>query len=171
MKTNKFLPVSLWLKKLKLLKLPILVLATLIFGFFSGNYYSTQKQNTLPTHGTVTRIIDADTLELDNQYSVRYYGVNCPEKGQKFSQEAIDLATKLALNQKVTLDFQPNYTKDKWERILAYVFIGDTHLNEQLISQGFCTVTIYDKRAKLIYQDQLLQVQDQAKLDKIGRWK
>jgi micrococcal nuclease len=158
------------LKQPKLLT-ALIAIITLLVGFLSGNYYSTQKQNTLPTHGTVTRIIDADTLELDNHRSVRLCAVNCPEKGQKLSQETIDYLTKTVLNQKVSLDYQPNYTKDSYGRTLAYVFINGQDLNEQLIRQGFCTVTIYDKRAKLKYQDQLLQAQDQAKEEKLGKWK
>lgn len=158
-------------KPLKLLKLPILVLATLLVGFFSGNYYSNQKQTELVHSGTVTRIIDADTLELDNIKSLRLYAVGCPEKGQKFSDETIAYLKQTALNQKVTLDYQPNYTKDSYGRTLAYVFINGSHLNEQLIRQGFCEVTIYQKRAKLKYQDELLNAQTQAKQDKLGKWK
>ena len=37
--------------------------------------------------------------------------------------------------------------------------------------QGFCEVTIYKKRAKLKYQDELLNAQDEAKNDKLGRWR
>jgi len=116
----------------KQLKLPknfltaVIAIITLLVGFFSGNYYSYQKQSQLITQGTVTRIIDGDNLELDNSKSVRLYGINCPEKGQKFSQEAIDLSTKLALNNQIRLDYQPNYEKDRWGRIAAYVFINDT---------------------------------------------
>jgi micrococcal nuclease len=147
-----------------------IALITLIFGFFSGNYYSNQKQSQLITQGKVIRVIDGDNLELDNAKSIRLYGINCPEKGQKFFQEAIDLSTKLALNNQIRLDYQPNYEKDRWGRIAAYVFINDTFLNEHLIRQGFCEVTIYKKRAKLKYQDQLLNAQNQAKQEKIGKW-
>lgn len=145
-------------------------LFTLIIGFFSGNYYNQQKQNNLPTHGTVTRIIDADTLELDNGQSVRLYAVSCPEKGEKFSDETIAYLKETTLNKKVTLGYQPNYATDKWGRLAAYVFINGQHLNEQLIRQGFCQVTIYSKRAKLKYQDELVEAQDQAKQEKLGRW-
>ncbi|MDZ7587089.1 MAG: thermonuclease family protein, partial [Patescibacteria group bacterium] len=143
------------LKKIKSSKLltTSIALITLLVGFFSGNYYSNQQQTKLITHGTVTRIIDADTLELDNIKSVRLYAVSCPEKGEKFSDETIAYLTKTALNQPVTLDYQPNYVKDSYGRTLAYVFINGQHLNEQLIRQGFCEVTIYKKRAKLKYQD------------------
>jgi len=143
----------------------------LILGFSGGNYYSQQKQSQLITQGTVTRIIDGDNLELNNGKSIRLYDINCPEKGQKFSKEAIDLSTKLTLNNQIRLDYQPNYQTDRWNRLLAYVFINNTFLNEQLVRQGFCEVTIYQKRAKLKYQDELLNAQTQAKQEKIGRWK
>ena len=148
-----------------------LALLTLIIGFFGGSYYNQQKQSQLTTHGTVTRIIDADTLELDNKQSVRLYAVSCPEKGEKLSKETIDYLTQTALNQPVTLDYQPNYTKDSYGRTLAYVFINGQHLNEELIRQGYCEVTIYQKRAKLKYQDQLLSAQHLARQEKLGRWK
>ena len=118
----------------------VIALVTLILGFFSGNYYSQQKQSSLVTKATVTRIIDGDNLELDNGKSIRLYGVGCPEKNQKFSKKAIVLSTKLALNQQITIDYQPIYTQDRWGRILGYVFIGDTFLNEQLVRQGYCQV-------------------------------
>lgn len=147
-----------------------IALITLVIGFFGGSYYNQQKQSQLPTSGIVTRIIDADNIELDNNRSVRLYAVSCPEKSQKFSDETIAYLTKTALNQKVTLDYQPNYTKDSYGRTLAYVFIDGQHLNEQLIRQGFCQATIYSKRAKLKYQDELIQAQEQAKQEKLGRW-
>jgi len=147
-----------------------LALFTLIIGFFGGSFYNQQKQSSLVTKATVTRIIDGDNLELDSGKSIRLYGVGCPEKSQKFSQEAIDLSTRLSLNQQITIDYQPNYQTDKWGRILGYVFIDDTFLNEELIRQGYCQVTIYEKRAKLKYQDELIQAQDQAKQEKLGRW-
>jgi len=147
------------------------VLLTLIIGFFGGSYYNQQKQSALTTTGTVTRIIDADNIELDNKQSVRLYAVSCPENGEKLSRETFDYLTQTALNQPATLDYQPKYATDAWNRTVAFVFINDTHLNEQLIRQGYCTATIYKKRAKLKYQDEFLTAQDQAKQEKLGRWK
>ena len=148
----------------------LVLLSTLLVGFFSGSFYTDQKQSALPTKSTVTRIIDGDNLELNTGQSIRLYGINCSEKGQKFSLEAIDLSTQLALNQTITIDYQPNYAKDKWGRLAGYVFIDNTFLNQELVKQGYCQVTIYEKRAKLKYQDELLNAQDQAKSDKLGLW-
>ncbi|OGL60261.1 hypothetical protein A2752_03705 [Candidatus Uhrbacteria bacterium RIFCSPHIGHO2_01_FULL_46_23] len=164
------------LKKLKLPKVPKNLLTagiaalTLIVGFFTGSYYTSQKQSGLITQAIITRVIDGDNLELDNGQSIRLYGVNCPEKNRPLYQEAVALTTRLALNQPIRIEYQPNYAKDRWGRVLGYVFIGDTFLNEQLVRQGYCQVTIYEKRAKLIYQDELLNAQEQAKQEKLGRW-
>ena len=53
-----------------------IALLTLIVGFFGGSYYTNQKQTQLIHSGTVTRIIDADTIELNNNQSVRLYAVS-----------------------------------------------------------------------------------------------
>ena len=154
-----------------IIKTTIIATITLLIGFFSGRSYQNVQEDQVPTSPVVTRIIDGDNLELDSGDSVRLYGVNCPEKNKPLSQEAIDLTTKLALDQQIKIEYQPNYKKDRWDRILGYVFIGDTHLNEQLVKSGLCEVVIYEKRAKLVYQDELLEAQAQAKEQKLGQWK
>ena len=155
------------------IKTTLIGVITLVIGFFGGttyqSYLETQSEK-LPSNPTVTRIIDGDNVELNTGESVRLYGVNCPEKNKPLSEESIDLTTKLALNQEIRIEHQPNYNKDRWGRILGYVFIGDTHLNEELVKSGLCEVVIYEKRAKLIYQDELLQAQNQAKQEKLGKW-
>jgi micrococcal nuclease len=154
------------------IKTTLIASITLVIGFFSGTAYkATSQESKTPGNLLVTRIIDGDNLELETGESVRLYGVNCPEKNKPLAQEAIDLTTKLALNKQIRIEYQPNYTKDRWDRILGYVFIDDLHLNEELVKSGLCEVVIYEKRAKLIYQYELLQAQKQAKEQKLGKWK
>ena len=43
------------------------------------------------------------------------------------------------------------------------MFVNNIHLNEELVKAGLCEVVIYQKRAKLIYQDELLEAEKQAK--------
>ena len=152
------------------IKTTLIALTTLVLGFFGGTVYNQTQTDKIPTNPTVTRIIDGDNLELETGESVRLYGINCPEKNQEFYQEAVDLTTKLALNKQIRIEYQPNYQKDTWNRILGFVFVEDTHLNEELVKSGYCEVKIYAKRAKLIYQDELLQAQEQAKEQKLGKW-
>jgi len=156
------------------IKTTLVGLIILTIGFFGGTTYQSSLQtqeDKLPENPTVTRIIDGDNVELSTGESVRLYGINCPEKNKPLFQEAINLTTKLALNQEIKIEYQPNYKKDKWDRILGYVFIEDTNLNVELVKSGFCEVVIYAKRAKLIYQDELLEAQEMAKQEKLGQWK
>lgn len=148
----------------------LVIIVTLIFGFFSGSYYTNEQQSRQTKTGTVSRIIDGDTIELNTGELVRLNGIACPETGEKFYQEAKDLLTSLALKQTVTLEYQPHYIKDSYSRLLAFVFINGQHLNEQLVRNGWCTAAIYSKRAKLIYQDELVSAQNEAKQEKLGRW-
>ena len=43
-------------------------------------------------------------------------------------------------------------------------------LTNELVRKGLAKVTIYEKRKALIYQDQLLKAQDDAKSKKLGIW-
>ena len=158
-------------KPYPVIKTTLIAILTLVIGFVGGKTYQDSLESKIPTNPIVTRIIDGDNLELDSGESLRLYGINCPEKGKSLSQEAIDLTTKLALNKQIRIEYQPNYTKDTWGRILGFVFIEDTFLNEELVKSGLCEVVIYEKRAKLIYQDELLQAQELAKEQKLGKWK
>ena len=140
-----------------------------------------------PKEGTVTRIIDGDTVELISGKVVRFVGTNAPEVNEPFHTEALEFTTKLLLNQKVTLEYEKGYEQDKFGRLLAYVLISnppnspnnpnlpnhpkETLANLELVKAGLAKVSIYEKRRKLVYQDQLLEAQTQAQKNKLGIWK
>lgn len=123
----------------------------------------------LPKEGVVQRVIDGDTVELADGTIVRYDGMNAPEKGEPFYQESIDTNKKLVEGKKVTLQYDA-YTSDRFGRVLAYVFVDGKNISIELVRQGLAKVLIIADRRKLIYQDQLLKAQEEAKLKKIGLW-
>lgn len=164
------------MKKLSLPKslnpLVILIsLLTLILGFFGGIGYTKYSSNTnkYPTQATVKEVVDGDTLKLDSGQEFRLYGMNCPEKGQPYYQDAKDFTHTQASGKKVTIEYEPKYMKDKFGRLLGYVLLPD-NLNISLVRQGLCKTVIYEKRAKLIYQDQLLVAENKAKQEKLNLW-
>lgn len=59
------------------------------------NISTTTVQN-LPTKEKVKRAIDGDTIELANGQIVRFVGVNAPNNGEPFEEEATGANTKLA---------------------------------------------------------------------------
>ena len=71
----------------------------------------------------VSRVVDGDTVELADGRKVRYLGINTPERGQPFYQEATDFNAELVAGKKVRLEFDVD-TIDKYGRTLAHVFVG-----------------------------------------------
>lgn len=85
--------------------------------------------------GVVERVIDGDTLVVDNQ-SIRLLGINSPEKGELYYEEAKDYLESLTINNSVKLTLEGK-EKDRYDRKLRYVVIGLTNLNLELVKNGF----------------------------------
>jgi endonuclease YncB( thermonuclease family) len=133
------------------------------------NISTTTVQN-LPTREKVKRVIDGDTIELANDQIVRLVGVNAPDSGQPFEEEATDAMIKLVQGKTVQFDYD-TYTSDRFGRVLAYAMVDGKNVSAELARLGLAKVTIYEDRRKLKYQDELLKAQDEAKKLKLGIWK
>ncbi len=83
----------------------------------------------------VERVIDGDTFAIENT-SVRLLGINTPERGEPYYQEAKEFLENLVLNKTVRLEFGKDKT-DKYDRTLAYVYINRENVNLKLIEEGF----------------------------------
>lgn len=168
----------------KLLIVPAAVLISLLTVVAGTKYEKEIKQilnqptvnqtstnvKVLPKDGIVKRVIDGDTIELEDGTSVKLVGVNTSEPKDPYYDEAKKFTEKLVNGKKVTFQYDA-YTSDRFGRVLAYVIIGDNNLSIELAKNGLAKVAIYEDRRKLIYQDQLLQAQEEAKLKKLGVWK
>jgi len=85
--------------------------------------------------GIVERVIDGDTIIINNK-SVRLLGINSPERGEYYYEEAKIFLEEKILSKKVGLEFgKEKY--DKYERILAYIFIDRKNVNLELVKEGF----------------------------------
>ena len=117
------------------------------------------------------RIIDGDTGELSSGATVRYLGIDTPESGEPFYFEATRLNTELCLDEPVRLEYD-HRRRDKYERVLAYVFVEDTiQVNEILVRTGLASVYIfpYDQK-NMEYRGKLIIAQMQARTEKRGIW-
>jgi micrococcal nuclease len=117
------------------------------------------------------RIIDGDTGELSSGATVRYLGIDTPESGEAFSFEATRFNTELCLDEPVRLEYD-HRKRDKYERVLAYVFVEDTlMINETLVRTGLASVYIfpYDQK-NMEYRRRLILAQMHARTEKRGIW-
>jgi len=83
----------------------------------------------------IHKIIDGDTIKI-NETSIRLLGINTPEKGEMYYEEAKEFLQNLILNQTVELEYgKERY--DKYNRILAYVFFNNKNINIKIVEDGF----------------------------------
>jgi micrococcal nuclease len=86
----------------------------------------------------VAPVIDGDTVQLSNGEEVRLIGVDTPETEhphkpvQPFGKEASAFTKQLVEGKEVRLEFDVQW-RDKYRRLMAYVYIRDTMLNAELV--------------------------------------
>jgi micrococcal nuclease len=122
-----------------LVLLALLVLA----GLQTWRSYSGDRPNAeLPAErATVQRVVDGDTLLLPDHTRVRLIGVNAPESVkpdspvEPFGPEASDFTKHFIAEGDVRLEFDKERL-DQYGRTLAYVWVGDQLLNEELLRAG-----------------------------------
>lgn len=121
----------------------------------------------------VTRVIDGDTIELENGERVRYIGIDTPETVdprkpvQCFGVEASKKNKELVEGKEVRLE-KDITDRDKYNRLLRYVWVGDTFVNLELVKQGFAHSYSYPPDVK--YQDQFVAAEREAREAKLGLW-
>jgi micrococcal nuclease len=100
--------------------------------------------------GEVVEVTDGDTIEIqlpDGVEDVRYIGVDTPEVDPNvgvecFGNQASDLNAELVGDERVRLVFDAE-RRDKYGRLLAYVYVGETFVNAELLRRGAArTLTI-----------------------------
>jgi len=128
-------------------------------SFISGTSFGDFKK--------VNYVIDGDTIVLENGEKVRYLGINAPELGQPYSSQALKLNKKLVLNKKVRLEFDIQ-KRDKYNRLLAYVWSGGVLVNEKLVKEGLAVSETIQPNVK--YQDRILKAQQEARKNCRGIW-
>jgi len=121
-------------------------------------------------YATVTRVIDGDTIVLDNGETVRYIGMDTPEihpEAEPFGIEAYNANRFLVEGKKVTLEKDTSET-DKYGRLLRYVYVDDKLINAELISLGLAKAKAYPPDTKnQIYFESL---EDVARETERGMW-
>ena len=121
----------------------------------------------------VARVIDGDTIVLDDGLHVRLVQIDTPEvgSGECFSRAAgRELRAMLPTGAAVTLVADPRLDRvDRYGRLLRYVFHDGRNLNLELVRRGAATVWFYDgQRGR--YAAQLLAAATTARKARLGLW-
>lgn len=157
------------------------IFTLLICTLVSVGYAFAQKDNPKdPVKETakVTRTIDGDTIEVElngQTEKVRLIGVDTPElKDERPRVRCFALAAKFYTEDHlegftVQLEADPSQAdKDKYGRLLRYVWWRNDLYNRYVIKKGFAYEYTYDKPYK--YQKDFKAAQKYAEDSKWGLW-
>lgn len=121
----------------------------------------------------VARVIDGDTIKLVNGERVRYIGIDTPELHhpkkpvEYLAKEAKEFNQKLVGGKVVRLEFDVE-KRDKYGRLLAYVYVDDTFVNAKLLEEGYAQILTIPPNVK--YADEFLNLQGKAREENRGLW-
>jgi len=115
----------------------------------------------------VKQVYDGDTVLLEDGRKVRYLGINSPEFQEPFYLKAKRFNESLVLGKEIRLEFDQEGT-DSYNRILAYVYVGDQMVNARLVGEGLAHVFFIGPNRK--HNALLLQSQAAAKQRRVGIW-
>jgi len=152
--------------------IPLAIICGIFLGWL-GFYTSTDKVlPLLENRKLVLEVIDGDTFKIDNDQRVRILGINSPERGECYYNEAKEELKKLIEGKIVKLE-KDIENVDKYGRLLRYVILekeGENNLliNDYLVREGFAFD--YHKSPNNKYHDLLVTARESAKKENKGLW-
>lgn len=152
---------------------------------------------TLPTHNILVRtVLDGDTVVVEASQGVRtpdgrpfdgerirFLGLDAPEiehpptPADCYGPEAATFVRSQIEGRIVQVEFDPTHCntnnlaacRDDYDRLLAYIHLGDVVINEQLLQDGYARVfrgARFQHRDSSKYND----LESQARSARIGMW-
>ena len=121
----------------------------------------------------VIRVIDGDTIELEDGRRVRYIGIDTPETVdpqkpvQCYGKEAYLENKKLVEEKEIEMEKDISET-DQYGRLLRYVWAEGIFVNEYLVREGFAHAVTFAPDVK--YQELFLEVERKAREESKGFW-
>jgi len=139
----------------------------------STNLAAPASPSALATLSRVKRVIDGDTIELEDGRKVRYIGINTPEtkhpaRGVEcFGLEASQRNKELVEGKVVSLEKDVSET-DRYGRLLRYVWVEGILVNQVLVTEGFAWASRYPPDT--VRQIEFQRAQVEAEATKLGLW-
>ncbi|MBP1156184.1 MULTISPECIES: thermonuclease family protein [unclassified Paenibacillus] len=169
------------MKKWSRMSALVLTAAIMISGCGNSQAASTSAasapvENKMLFTAKVTRVVDGDTIKIEmegKEETVRMIMVDTPETVhpskpmQPFGPEASALAKETLEGKEVRLELDVS-ERDRYGRILAYVYVNDRMFNEVLLEKGLARVSVFPPDVK--HADRFREIQKEAQKAKLGIW-
>lgn len=115
----------------------------------------------------IARVVDGDTVRLDDGEAVRLLGIDTPERHEALYAEASAYLSRLVFERGVTLEFDRS-RRDHYKRLLAHIWVGDSLVNELMVASGLARVYIWPPDT--LHRGRLVEAQRLARKAKRGLW-
>ena len=115
----------------------------------------------------VTKVIDGDTFETSDGETIRLLGINTPEEGEYYYEEAKDYLWYLIGNKEVELESDKT-NKDWYGRKLRYVYIDGKMVNSMMLERGYARLYLLRDQK---YATSFEYAEKKARGEKIGVWR
>lgn len=130
--------------------------------------------NPVGSEAIVSEVIDGDTVKLSDDNKVRILGIDTPETVdprkavQCFGKEASNKMKELVDGKKVILLVDASQgDKDKYGRLLRYIFISNTDIGAEMIKEGYAFAYTKYPVSKM---EEYKSLEKQAREGKKGLW-
>ena len=156
------------------MKNKLFFLLVILIYIFSSDVYAGEKIKV-----TLESCVDGDTASFvinKKVKKVRFLGINTPESVKKnsevesYGKEASSYTCKKLKNaKKIELEYDPKSDKkDKYGRVLAWIFVDNKLLQKDLVEKGYAKVAyLYDD---YLYTDEIKKAEETAKSKKLRVW-
>ncbi|GEM63177.1 thermonuclease [Sphingobacterium faecium NBRC 15299] len=155
----------------------LIIVHSLLFIFSNSRAIAGYKED--PLYFKVKRVIDGDTFVIVDQHrkdvKVRLIGIDAPEtrKTSKkpvgyYGQESKAYLKKLIDQKNVQLIFDVG-KKDRYGRLLAYVYVNRRFVNADLLRKGYAVTYTVPPNVK--YAEYFVKLEQKARINETGLWK
>ena len=117
----------------------------------------------------VKYVIDGDTIAIPGGDTVRYLGIDTPERGEPFYREAKYRNRSFVKGKKVTLVFCDKERLDKYGRLLAWVYADGVFVNEALLKEGLARKLLIPP-CGTVFADEFKAAEASARSQGLGIW-
>jgi endonuclease YncB( thermonuclease family) len=120
-----------------------------------------------PDTRRVVRVVDGDTVRLKDGETIRLLGIDTPERHEPLYVEASKRLSSLVEERDVALEFDHN-RRDHYKRLLGYLWVGDTLVNEAMVESGLARVYMWPPDT--LHRARLVAAQKRSRSRHLGVW-
>lgn len=120
----------------------------------------------------VLRVVDGDTIEVEmpdgTKEKVRYIGIDTPELTAECLGKEAAVANALLVGGKTATLVRDVSDRDKYGRLLRYVYVGDIFVNLELVRRGYAQAATY--LPDVAQAEKLFDAEHEARAAAAGFW-